>query len=434
MTNRKDILTTLIQQCFFAPSHSRLATLLGQKGRMNITRLIDGTLGERAINTLWQDICNTFSVSEELMPYLPIIWNLCGQLKMHTDLLCVELPIEEQECPPSIDKQIWEEIHNLYRHDPMLCYMLMALLYAKRHGINPYQQKQMGATVQVIKEINEQLHQLFPEQINAYDAAKETIRVLAERDVDNWWWIGYFGGTILRLYHEPSYLHTMFREQTYAMPFPEEQWWRGEESDTLWYWKRNGHSNALYDVMRVNSGQDVGEAEHFQVIFTANHVARLLKQTEDKIDGVFLYWELTERKGIYSLTLRPETENETCQLLPERIVMLQEGDNPLLLARAKELTKDMQREVALCLFREAGLEPTIDYEIIDVECSRTTLKVIFKCRDTELCEKVEFSLSNRPALYDITAQSTVDLYIGRADRKLYAFWDEIGVLLAIDEL
>lgn len=88
MTNRKNILQQLVKHCFFAANNTRLASLLGQKGRMNITRLIDGTLGDRAVNHLWEEIGRLFGVPEEILPHLPAVWDLCNQLKTH--LMCYD--------------------------------------------------------------------------------------------------------------------------------------------------------------------------------------------------------------------------------------------------------------------------------------------------------------------------------------------------------
>ena len=58
---------------------------------------------------------------------------------------------------------------------------------------------------QVINELNTYLHQLYPQQVNANDAAQQLVQTIEKEDVDSWWWMGYFGGIVLRLYYEPTY-------------------------------------------------------------------------------------------------------------------------------------------------------------------------------------------------------------------------------------
>ena len=125
MTNRKDILQQLVKHCFFATNNTRLASLLGQKGRMNITRLIDGTLGDRAVNHLWEEIGRLFGVPEEILPHLPTVWDLCNQLKNTPDALRLDAPPEEHTQPQSIDNDTWQQIQMLWGQDRMLYYILL---------------------------------------------------------------------------------------------------------------------------------------------------------------------------------------------------------------------------------------------------------------------------------------------------------------------
>ena len=61
---------------------------------------------------------------------------------------------------------------------------------------------------QVINELNTYLHQLYPQQVNANDAAQQLVQTIEKEDVDSWWWMGYFGGIVLRLYYVPTYKRT----------------------------------------------------------------------------------------------------------------------------------------------------------------------------------------------------------------------------------
>ena len=65
MQESKEILQFLIRNCFCAPKQSRLASLLGQRGRMNIARLSSDNIGERALDKLWNELCEVLSVPED---------------------------------------------------------------------------------------------------------------------------------------------------------------------------------------------------------------------------------------------------------------------------------------------------------------------------------------------------------------------------------
>lgn len=145
---------------------------------MNITRLIDGALGDRAVNHLWEEIGRLFGVPEEILPHLPTVWDLCNQLKNTPEALRLDSPPEEQTQPQRIDNDTWQQIQALWEQDRMLYYILLSLLYAKCNHINPYQQKGMRATAQVINELNTYLHQLYPQQVNANDAAQQLMQTI----------------------------------------------------------------------------------------------------------------------------------------------------------------------------------------------------------------------------------------------------------------
>lgn len=408
--------------------------MLGQKGRMNITRLADGTLGERAVNHLWEEISDIFSVPEEILPHLPTVWELGNQLKNTPDALRKDIPPQAQTKPQSIDNETWKRINEIYHHDAMLYYILLALIYAKSHNINPYQQKGMRASAQVISELNDQLHQLFPQQINANDAAIQMIQTIEKKDVDNWWWIGYFGGLVLRLYHEPTYAEEIFQNATTPMPFMWWQWWReassNNEDDTLWFWLKNGTTDAIYDVMRIENHQNANQAEHFLLLFHRHLSATLLHTEERKTTSINLWWNLEQTDGRHRLTFTPDEEHALNKLLPKQLITLHEQDNPQLLKRAQQMSDDMIRETEWRRYSEEGLEPTTEYEIIDIECSRRTLRVLYS-HHGEKMQVAKFPLADYPALRAVTVHSPVELLTSTTDGNLYALWNEIGVLLAL---
>ena len=436
MTNRKNILQQLVKLCFFAANNTRLASLLGQKGRMNITRLIDGTLGDRAVNHLWEEIGRLFGVPEEILPHLPAVWDLCNQLKNTPNVLRLDAPPEEHTQPQSIENDTWQQIQMLWGQDRMLYYILLGLLYAKCNHINPYQQKGMRATAQVINELNTYLHQLYPQQVSANDAAQQLVQTIEKEDVDSWWWIGYFGSIVLRLYYEPTYVEDIFQKGTTPMPFMWWQWWRDASSnkagDTLWFCLKNGTTDAIYDIMRIEDQQNVMQAEHFMLLFNQHQSVRLLHTKVRKTTGINLWWQLEEINGKHVLTFTPEEEHALNRLLPKQLVTLHEQDDPHLVNRARQMSDEMKRETELRRYSEEGLVPTTEYQIVDIECSRRTLRVLYRYHD-EAVQTAKFALVDYPALRAVMVHSQVELLVSTSDGRLFALWNEVGVLLALNE-
>lgn len=435
MTNQKEILQYLVERYFFAPNPSRLASLLGKSGRMNIVRLMSNDIGERAVENLWNELCERLHIPEALMPFLPEVDRLSDLLKGTNEALPIETAPEEHVQPRDIEDETWQQLIALYRQDVMLYYMLVAITFAKRQHINPYHQKFMKGSEQAVRAIDERLHTLFPQQVNAHDAAEELLRTMEGIDADSWWWIGLFGGYILRLYHDPAHIDVLFEKHLFSMPFMEWQWWRDATSnkptDTLWYWQKNGGLGGVYDVMRVEDGQDATQAAHFQLVFVGSGLLRLIQYEGEHTRSMYIGWQMEQKGEIYSLRFSAATDNELSRLLPQELVMLTTTDDPILARRAQDMAEAMQQEVFLRVYREMGLEPTDEYGIEDVECSRRTVKILYRQSDTGDMQVAKFALSEYPALRAVTVHSEVKLFKGTDDGRLYALWNGIGILVPI---
>ena len=432
LTNQKEILQYLIGKNFFAPNHSRLASLLGQSGRMNIERLMTDKIGDRACNNLWNAICTNLNVPGELLPFLPDIYKLSDMLKATMDALPIETAPEMLSQPVDVEDDVWQQIISLYRQDPSLYYMLASITYAKRHGIRPYQQDMKGSE-ETVKAIDGRLHSLYPQQMNAHDAAQESLRTLDGMDADSWWWIGLFGGYILRLYHEPAYIDTMIEKLLFPMPFMEWQWWREAASnlptDTLWFWQKNDSSGAVYDVMRVEDGQGPAQAVHFLLVFIGKGLLRLIQCEGENTRSTYLGWQMEQTGDICSLRFAAFDDNELGRLLPPELIMLMTTDDPALVRRAQEMTEAMPNEIAVRIYHEVGLMPTDEYTIEDIVCSRRIVKVLYRRKNCDNLQVARFALSEYPALRAVTVHSEVELFIGNNDNRLYAFWNSVGILV-----
>lgn len=425
----------MVGECFFASNHSRLASLLGHNGRMNIVRLMSNNIGERAVENLRSELCERLHIPEAWMPHLPEVWRLYDLLKGTKEALPIEAAPEEYVQPREIEDEVWQRLIALYRQDAMLYYILVAITFAKRHDINPYRNKFMKGSEQTVRTIDERLHALFPQQVNAHDAAEELIRTMEGIDADSWWWIGLFGGYILRLYHDPAYIDTLFEKLSFSMPFMGWQWWRDAASNqptgTLWYWQKNGGLDSVYDVMRVGEEQTTAQAAHFQLVFVSKDMLRLIQYEGENTRSMYVKWQMEQKDDIYSLRFNASADNELSRLLPLELVMLTTTDDPILVRRAQDMAETMQQEVFLRVYREMGLEPTDEYVIEDVECSRRTVKILYRQSDTGEIQVAKFALSEYPALRAVTVHSEVKLFKGTDDDRLYALWNGIGILVPI---
>lgn len=432
--SKQDILHYLVGHHFFAPNPGRLAALLGQRGRMNITRLMEGTLGDRAAENLWRDICEQTGVAKGLMPYLPEVWELSELLKQAGCTLSVSIPPAEQMQPAGMDNATWQRIVALYQQDTMLIYILQAIIYAKQHDINPYRQAGAQGLKHLVGKLDDQLHPLYPAQINAHDAAQEMMRGFDESDIDSWWRMGIVGGTLLRLYHDPSYGSVMFDNGGFPMPFADQQWWRAADGNTLWYWQKNGSRGIAYDVMRVEDGQNAGQAIHFYVLFLDDGVLRLMQYDGDNTRSCYVEWqqETYERNRI--LRFGEIANSKLRGLLPRELVTLDaEHDDRALVHRAQTMDKDITRETVLRTYGEMGLLHATDWRLVDVECSRRTLKVLFRHADSTQTQVARFPLNKQPNLRVVSVDSPIDLFLSTRDGRLYAFWNDLGILLPLTD-
>lgn len=470
MKTKTEILQVLVRECFFAQNGSRLAAMVGRRGRMLTARLLNGELGERAVNGLWDDVQRVFSVPEGIMDGLAEVWELSERMKgrsageddrVPSNAFSVELSPMEQLRPEGMTDEVWEQSVELYKQDKLLYYILVAIVYAKRHDINPYRQHGMAASTQVVQEISERLHEVYPQQFNAHDAAEELVRTIRGVDCDSWWWIGYFGGVIMRLYHEPQYVEQLLHEVMHPMPFMDWQWWREDCSrdggvkdgnlslrrERLWYWQKNGANGGIYEVLMIEKGQAVSEAKRFQLVFVSENLLRVLRYDCKPTKGVPVYYELEQRKeDIYALHFDIPEDSEWAALLPNDWVMLDSRtDDKELVGWAVGMTKDMQQEAMLRVYQDMGLDRATEYELVDVECGRRAVRVMYRRVRTEkldnldeleildnmVIQTAEFRLKDYPALRAVTVHSEVRFLRDRNDGQLYAMWNSLGVAIPI---
>ena len=141
---------------------------------------------------------------------------------------------------------------------------------------------------------------------------------------------------------------------------------------------------------------------------------------------------MEEIDGKHILTFTPEEVHALNRLLPKQLVTLHEQDNPQLVNRARQMSDEMKRETELLRYSEEGLAPTTEYQIVDIECSRRTLRVLYS-HHGEAVQIAKFALADYPALRAVTVHSEVELLVRISDGKLFALWNEVGVLVGLSE-
>lgn len=436
MTSRTETLYQLFKDCLFAPNYNKLAVRLGLNGRMNIARLMKepDSVGDRACNSLWEQVIERFGVQENLMPHLHEVWELSNELKHNIETLSIELSPTDQTCPEDMTEEQWQRVCRLYQTDQMLYFILLSIVYAKRAGINPYAEKNFSATIQLVSEIDARLHAQYPQHQSAHDMAQALLQVMNGRDNDCWWLLGYFGGAVIRLYHNPQYVQDMLERLSRPMPFPDWQWWREKDGDrqTLWYWQKNGSTGAVYYIVRIENSQTVSESVFLMAEFIKEHLVWVEAPMTDGTEGLYMEWEMqTDENGLCTLHLQPEIDCAVARLLPSCITMLRTTDEADLVNRAIALTEDMQKKCVENHYRIMNLQPTDRYRLTDIECGRRHVRIWYG-KTGEKAKAAVFQLEKYPVLKAITANSAVELCFGLSDSKLYAFWSELGLLLPLE--
>ena len=132
------------------------------------------------------------------------------------------------------------------------------------------------------------------------------------------------------------------------------------------------------------------------------------------------------------MTFTPEEEHALNRLLPKQLVTLHEQDDPQLVNRARQMSDEMKRETELRRYSEEGLVPTTEYQIVDIECSRRMLRILYR-HHGKAVQIAKFALVDYPALRAVTVHSQVELLVSISDGRLFALWNEVGVLLALNE-
>ena len=95
--------------------------------------------------------------------------------------------------------------------------------------------------------------------------------------------------------------------------------------------------------------------------------------------------------------------------------------------------KDITRETVLRTYGEIGLLHATDWRLVDVECSRRTLKVLCRHADSTQTQVARFPLNKQPNLRVVSVDSPIDLFLSTRDGRLYAFWNDLGILLPLTD-
>ena len=159
---------------------------------------------------------------------------------------------------------------------------------------------------------------------------------------------------------------------------------------------------------------------------------RIVQYNGDNTRSVYVGWQMNKMDGIYSLQFSPVNSDDWLSFLPQDLIMLDSRtDNRELVKRALVMTTPMQHEIHLRIWKEMGMEPAREYKIVDVECSRRKVKILYRKHNSEDIYSSCFTLADYPALRAITVHSDVELLWGICDGKLYAFWNNLGVLIPL---
>ena len=149
---KQSILKFLIENCIFASSASTFSASLETTSRSSIYRFMKGTVSPKTVNNIWNDVCNSFALTDERLIEVAIMvekakWFTTVVASYSFDkkdplwtekLLCALIDENYANLPTSFVKEVVPLLKDLKTDNKDIFFGMLMLFYVKAKQLDPY--------------------------------------------------------------------------------------------------------------------------------------------------------------------------------------------------------------------------------------------------------------------------------------------------------
>lgn len=432
-------LRVALENNFFMPNHSKLASVLGYTGRMVFTRFLKAQISRNAFDRLWEKIKYSFDMSDAVMLYIPELWDL-------SESMAQRIPKEQfvnlvqhkhiNEVPDTLRMRL----NALYKEDYLLYSYALALFYAKSIGCNPNEMKEVPALVEIIQQVDALLIKQYREEFSAHKMAVDLITLVQEIASPGWYNLMHNVGTIIYSYTHPFYLDKFIAETYRAMPFGEDSYWITDcqvdnAQCTMWLLEPYDDDRGIYDVLQIGADLSLPVQDEQCVyqrwgFFSEEDSMRCAIPQETKMLHSAYYafeWDATTKKIHFEL--QKERSSKHPLPLPKAIEMVPE-ESPW-----KQWIEENEEEI-MTIFQSKCIAAfgfvATDIKVTDVTISRHVLVLHTKRGKETETRLYSIDMEQYPSLQNISPWEEVAIFRSQTNGDLYAYWYTIGIRVKLD--
>ena len=465
MDEKLEILQCLIRNRAFAPSHSALAKELGYKGKMGIYRLMEGKVRQDTVDRIWDLILEHYHLTDDLLYNLARSFagvshfydTLVGQMnRKHPEWvehLVLSLTADFYDYfSDRFKAETLPILKDLKTDEPEVYWGMVTLVYIRGKGIDIYkhQEDARSAAAQVLDALDNLLFEIYPEKIDAHEAAGNLKSLNRSSCL---WNIVWNGITMFRHYAESEFKN----EATKALrlfDLGKRSYWRLPGSSygrlaEVWLLIEQSYgrqTNGFYLAMRLRAGNDVcsfdlADTSVLQFWSTDDGDEPILQASRGygpERQWSFYYYGYDGEKQ--ELHFKPHPDSGILPDLPETLQRIHlespAGKDEKVWARILRNWDERQGET---MFKQAKemisgmIDMSDSFRIVNITMDKTTLSLFIERKGEDGAHEYRLPIEEYGFLSEINPSQHVTIVRRRQDGELYAAWTGLGYGIKLSE-
>lgn len=428
-------LSTILQINFLMPNCSKLATMLGLNGRMILSRMQQGQIGEKAFDHLWGSIKETYKIDEDMLLSIPELWELAEQMAKEVKKEQFVHLVQHRHMN-EVPKDIRTRLDALYKEDYLVYSYALALFFAKVSDCDPNQMKNSLAIVEVVQQVDAELYKHYKEEYTAHKVAMDIMVLSQELHAVGWFELMHTVGTLICYYTHPLYIGERVAKDFKEMPFGEVSYWVAQDADsehtTIWLLEQMDEDSGIYNVLQIEA--DSGDAiDASQCVFQRWGFFReedtmrcAIPKNTKMLKSAYYEVDWDEETEQLKLDFLKHRSSKKPIMLPKTLVKITEDSPWQEWINNNEEDIDDIFSTKICLAFEMV---DTDWEVTDVTQSRQSLTI--HAQNEQEKKTFTIDMDQYPSLKHITPWDEVDIFRMSDNGKLCAYWLESGIKVEI---